>query len=49
MSLWWVANAVLALVALPIVLADAIPVIRSLSAVTVAATLGRVAARVGRL
>jgi hypothetical protein len=36
--LWWVANAVLGLVALPIVLLEAFRIIRSLSAVTAAAS-----------
>ena len=37
MILWWLANAVLALVALPIVLLEAFKIIRSLTAVTTAA------------
>lgn len=37
MILWWVGNALLLLVALPIVLLHAFRIIRSLSAVTVAA------------
>lgn len=37
MILWWAANAVLALVALPLVLLEALKIIRSLSAVTNAA------------
>jgi hypothetical protein len=35
--LWWAANAVLALVALPLVLVEALRIIRSLGAVTAAA------------
>ena len=37
MLLWWVGNALLALVALPLVLAEAIRIIRSLGVVTGAA------------
>ena len=38
MILWWVGNALLAVVALPLVLVHAFRIIRSLSAVTVAAS-----------